>query len=338
MKVMKSPITGKEMIVTLEKDILIFRKEKFEYLHKSYYCKDSNEHFTTKELDEFNLNQVYNQYRDKHNVPFPDEIIEFRNSYSFSYTDISKILGFGTNSYRNYEKGEVPSLANAALIKTVMNSFGALKSLIKSNNEITDKQREKFVKNIEKIQATYKENRRETAVIEMFFDYNFLPDNFSGYKKPNFSKLSEMIVFFSENIAPTVTKMNKLLFYADFLCYKLTGNSISGTRYLAHNYGPVPSRFRSIFDHLTHHNSIKLYPIEYESYVGEAFTKSPHRSFNKDVFKQIELEVLEEVSQKFKLHSTKEIMNLSHEESAWIENEKTKSLIDYRYSFKLKHI
>ena len=134
---MKSPITGKEMTLQIEKSILVFRKEEFEYNHKSYFCEDSGESFTTTELDEFNLNQVYNQYRDKHNVPFAEEIREFREKYSFSYADITKILGLGVNSYSNYEKGEVPSLANAALLKAIINSVGTLKGLIKSNNEIS---------------------------------------------------------------------------------------------------------------------------------------------------------------------------------------------------------
>ena len=71
---MKSPITGRPMSLLIDKSILVFRKENFEYSHKSYYCKDSEQNFTTRELDEFNLNQVYNQYRDKHNIPFPDEV------------------------------------------------------------------------------------------------------------------------------------------------------------------------------------------------------------------------------------------------------------------------
>ena len=89
---------------------------------------------------------MYNKYRDKHNVPFADEIRMFREKYSFSYADITKILGLGANSFRNYEKGEVPSLANSALLKAVINSLGTLKVLIKGSNDISETQREKFLK------------------------------------------------------------------------------------------------------------------------------------------------------------------------------------------------
>ncbi len=336
---MKSPITGKEMTLRIEKNTLVFRKEEFVYFHKSYYCEDSGESFTTTELDEFNLNQVYNQYRDKHNIPFPDEIIEFRNKYAFSYADISRILGLGANSYRNYEQGEVPSLANSALLKAVFNSLGTLKGLIKSNNDISEVQREKFLKNIAKVKKMEEHNERKKALSDYFFDFNLLPDNFSGYRKPHFDKLVEMTIFFTEKMNPTSTKMNKLLFYSDFLNYKLTGYSISGTRYLAHNHGPVPKKFRTLFDYLSNENLVVLVPVNYPNgMLGERFEKSPTTSFNTNLFEESELKILEEIVSKFKEVNATEIRKLSHDEKAWIENEKEKRLIDYNYSFELIHI
>lgn len=336
---MKSPITGKEMTLEIEKRILVFRKEEFEYNHKSYFCEDSDESFTTTELDEFNLNQVYNQYRDNHNVPFAEEIREFREKYSFSYADITKVLGLGVNSYSNYEKGEVPSLANAALLKAVINSEGTLKGLIKSNNEISEPQREKFLRNIAKVRKEEELNKRKQELIDYVFDYNFLPDNFSGYKKPNFDKLVEMVVYFTEKVRVTPTKMNKLLFYSDFLYYKLTGVSISGTRYFAHTHGPVPKKFRTLFDYLSDQQIVDLISVQYPNgLVGEEFIEIPSKIFKSTLFDKAEIDVLDKIVSKFEKYNAKEIRELSHEEKAWIDNEKSKGLIDYNYSFELIHI
>ena len=98
---MKSPITGKEMTLEIKKSVLSFRKEKFDYFHLSYFCKESQESFTTTDLDELNLSQVYNQYRDKHNIPFTDEIIELKKKFSLSASKISQIIGLGANGFRN---------------------------------------------------------------------------------------------------------------------------------------------------------------------------------------------------------------------------------------------
>ena len=116
---MKSPITGKEMKLTKERRSMNFRKEMFEIIFHYYSCEISGEQFTTTELDEVNMNQVYNKYRDKFNITFPDEILRIREKYGLSAAKMSEILGLGVNSYRQYESGEMPSVANAKLIQMV---------------------------------------------------------------------------------------------------------------------------------------------------------------------------------------------------------------------------
>jgi hypothetical protein len=69
---MKSPITGKEMVLVKEKTTLRYRNEDFEIVYHSYKCEDSGESFTTDELDEININQVYDQYRVKYGMPLPE--------------------------------------------------------------------------------------------------------------------------------------------------------------------------------------------------------------------------------------------------------------------------
>lgn len=65
---MKSPITGKEMVLMKESRILSFRKEEFEVAYHYYKCEDTGEFFTTTELDKINLNQLYDQYWAKHKL------------------------------------------------------------------------------------------------------------------------------------------------------------------------------------------------------------------------------------------------------------------------------
>ena len=71
---MKSPFTGGDAALCHEKQSFEFRKDNFEIVYHFYRCKDTNEEFTTTELDQLNMNQVYNLYRQKYAIPFPDEI------------------------------------------------------------------------------------------------------------------------------------------------------------------------------------------------------------------------------------------------------------------------
>lgn len=335
---MKSPITGKEMTLKVEKSILEFRKEKFEYNHKFYYCEESGESFTTTELDEFNLNQVYNQYRDKHNIPFPDEIINLRSKYGLSASLMSKILGFGTNSYRNYERGEVPSLSNANLLNTVSSSINNFKLLVDLNNDLNEDEKQKVLKKIEVVKNNYLEDKDDKKYVNILFE-NRLPDNYTGYRKPNMEKMTNMIMFFASKLNPTETKMNKLLFYSDFYNYKKTAYSISGANYMAHNYGPVPVRFGGIFDYASSKDYIYMNMKDFgNGYWGKCFYKSEHRDFNSELFSPEELDSLNFVSKTFAKCSATQIMEKSHEEKAWLENQKSKNLIDYNYAFKLIHV
>lgn len=339
---MKSPFTGKEMSIEIRKEDLTFRKETFNVTYPSFYCVESKQYFTTTEFDTNKMRQAYNQYRDKYNLPFPEEIKEIRAKYGVSATKMSEILGFGINSYRNYENGEVPNQSNANLIQLANNPI-QFKSLVKLSNvfKIDNDDKSDFTdegfKLLDKIDKLIEEKKRIRFSIgfENYLLGNKLPDNYSGYVKPNIEKLTEMVVFFAEKMKPTVTPLNKLLFYCDFLHYKQEAVSISGTRYRAINMGPVPNNYDSIFDYIESTGVIEIKKTEFDwGYMKEFISK---KEFESDKFTDKELESLDRVYQEFKSKNTTEIIERSHLEDAWKDNfENGKSLIDYKYAFNLK--
>ncbi len=318
-----------------EKRKLFFRKEEFEFTHHAFRCDDTEEQFTTTELDELNLNQVYNQYRDKHNIPFPKEIFEIRSKFGVSASKMSDVLGLGVNSYRLYEDGEIPNLSNARLIQSV-NDPEVFKKMVLLCDKLDQKEKNKLYKHIEKIIDFEQEN-----LSELLFENHLIGDSKpslqTGFITPNFEKLSAMVSYFSEKLSPFKTKLNKLLFYADFLNFKETGFSMSGFRYRAIDLGPVPNNFQSLFEYMQQKGRIEIQNKVFENdIVGEQFVKKS--DFETGLFSPIELEILSKVANRFKEVKTKEIIDLSHEEHAWIENEKEKSIISYNAAFVLKHI
>ena len=334
---MKSPITGLEMKLTKEQRSMIFRKETFDIVFHYYQCEDSGEQFTSAALDELNMNQVYNQYRDKFNIPFPDEINNIRSKYGLSASKMSEILGFGVNSYRQYEAGEIPSVDNAKLIQMVDDpqNFMEMTALC---GTLDEKARVKY---IQKAIFLAEEKKRNIFNIN-FKEYllgNHLADIYSGYRNPNFEKITEMVVYFSDKLSPFKTKMNKLLFYADFLMFKQSCFSISGMRYKAIEMGPVPINFQSIFEYLANKNEIDIFTTEFpQGYIGEQFKAKNDRPFRVELFSENELNVLEKVANVFKPTSTNQIIEISHLEEAWKKNEKNKSVISYEYAFDLNQM
>ena len=113
-----------QMVETIK---ISYRKEDFK-VHKQFYeCVGCKDRFTTDELDNVNIKQVYNQYREKYNIPFPEQLIKARESYGLSAAKMAEILGFGTNIYRNYENGEVPNSSNGTLLNIAMDPKEFLK-------------------------------------------------------------------------------------------------------------------------------------------------------------------------------------------------------------------
>ena len=335
---MRSPITGREMTLKREQRIMGFRKNNYPVQYHYYYCNDSKQQFTSTELDEINLIQVYNQYRDEHNLPFPEEISAIRASYELSAAKIAEILGLGTNTYRNYEQGEVPSESNARLIQ-VAQEPEEFKKIVYLSGALQGKQQEKLTARIEHLI----ESRKKTSCVDLeeYFLGSKLPDEYSGYRRPCLGKLCEMVLFFAEQLKPWKTKLNKLLFYADFLHFKTTGYSISGTRYCAISMGPVPDNFNSIFEWIEKQGDVTVEEKEFHNGgTGEQFFPGNGRTFNAKMFSAEELHTLTIVAETFSRISTREIIRISHEEKAWIENVHAKSqMISYlKYGFDLKAV
>lgn len=334
---MKSPITGKEMTFTKERRSMDFRRETFDVFFHFYKCEDSGEQFTTSALDEVNMNQVYNQYRDKFNIPFPDEIIRIRSKYGLSAAKMSEILGFGVNSYRHYEAGEMPSVANAKLIQMVADPKVFIE-MVELCATLEDKAKSKVVQRAQLLVEEKKRNKFNLNFKEYLMG-NHMADIYSGYRNPNLEKFTEMVVYFSEKVSPFKTKLNKLLFYADFSMFKQKCFSISGVRYKAFDMGPVPNNFQSIFEYLTNNGELDVYTTEFpQGYTGEKFVARKERPFNQDLFTEDELATLEKVVATFKETSTSDIINQSHLENAWLKNEKDKGVISYEHAFDLKYI
>ena len=118
-----------------------------------------------------------------------------------------------------------------------------------------------------------------------------------------------------------------MLFYTDFAHYKYTGYSVSGCKYVALNYGSVPDDYSLILAMLESYGYISVESIIIKEKEHEKFI--PLKAVNLDLFSGTELDILEKVLEKFKSLSTTEIMNIAHEEKAWLDNIQHKSLIDF---------
>lgn len=327
---MNSPFTGKKMEVVYDKRIWNFRGEKYEYIHTAWLCPDSGELFTTDEMDNAGYTQVTNQYRSKYGIPFTDEIIAVRERYGVSAAKMAQILGFGINQWRNYESGEVPSVSNGRMIRSIMNSTVFLNFVDSSKNMLGDKEYQKIHSRISALQERDKDCGREEYDHARLFQCTRGIEN--GFAPQSLERLKNIILYIMEHFNDVFcTKMNKLLFYVDFLAYCRLGRAITGLSYRALEYGPVPDRWDRVYSQF---DDITLEPRAYGEKEGYVLVSSVQSQM--DMFPDEEKDILDEVCARFANCSSSDMTRISHSERAWLDNIEGYKRIPFASAFDIK--
>ena len=303
---MQSPFTGGHATLRHELSELTFRKEKFQYVHQFYECDETKERFTTTALDEVNVGQVYNQYRAKYGIPFPDEIKRIRQRYGLPASKMSQILGFGDNQYRLYENGDMPSEANGKILMSIQNPHIFESFVTNARNQFEE---DEFAKILSKVKSVKTD--------------------------ANDALLKNIILFYIEKYHGVFfTMMNKLLFYTDFYSYKMTSKGMSGLAYKAIQRGPVPIRWDRIY---SFYDDIQQEIVHFES--GAEGTKlTSMLSPDLSEFSDEELEILESIYQRFKTENATKLSDISHNEDAWQKYVDSGQMINFDMAFTLKAI
>lgn len=317
----------------------VFRKEKFRIREFFYKCEVCHEEFTTTDLDEVIINQVYNQYREKFGIFFPEELISLRNRYQLSAQKMSLVLGLGINTYSNYEKGEMPTMASNNLINSAKNHEIFLSYVNQAKNEFTDKSFRDLKKHIDHL--IQDANQKDDLVLYYINKYQ-RPNEFTGYAIPDVKKVANLLLYLISSCNPDYNdklKLNKLLFYSDYFHYQQTGKSITGLAYRAIPYGPVPVNYDYLFAYLTNDQKLiePAFAESLNSKVIEYF--SVKKPFDLTVFDQLELQTIDRIIEKFRNTNSWELVELSHKEKAWIELNASSGIISYQqYGFELMGI
>lgn len=335
---MKSPFTGGAAELKMEPRVLEFRKEQFEVQYHYYECVDTGEQFTTTDVDTLNVTQVHNKYREKYGIPFIDEIKNIREKYGLSATKMSEVLGLGVNVYRNYEGGEMPSVATGRLIRLAEDAQEFGKLLEMSRNALEPHEYERVRKKLEHAKDGW------TQVEEMWKQWLFgngFPNIHNGFRVLSLEKLGGMVCYFAKHNMPFTTALNKLMFYADFGHFKKYGQGISGVYYKAIQKGPVPENYGALYNHVVNSGYARVEEKDFGDYVGERFMppdETKDQCKLEEIFSETELAMLAHVSERFKGFSTKKIVEISHDEPAWKDNVDERNRISFDYGFELKNV
>jgi hypothetical protein len=132
-------------------------------------------------------------------------------------------------------------------------------------------------------------------------------------------KFAELLVYLAQRLqadrASGATKLNKLLFFADFAHVRRTGVPITGAEYRKLPQGPAPRRLRPVRDALVANGEAT---ISREEFLGNGLHRLiPLRAADTSVFSTVELETIEKVLADLEGLNARQVSVLSHEEAGW---------------------
>lgn len=111
------------------------------------------------------------------------------------------------------------------------------------------------------------------------------------------NRLRELILYISERSKTDIrfgaTKLNKILYYADFVAFKKTGEPITGAQYMRLSRGPAPKHLKPLRQDMLQKNEIVLEERDYWTRTQTVI--KPLRRANLDLFSAREIALVDRV-------------------------------------------
>lgn len=311
-----------------KKEVYPVKGEPIEIDARVAVCDECGEEIFHPVYDRINQENAFNVYRKKHNLLLPSEIVEIREMYGLSQRKLSKLLGWGDITIQRYEAGSLPDDAHNLLLKLLKEPDNMGIILEQGRDKLKPKDVEKIKSIIQEHLMANRDKKLEQCVI----NHSLLnrEDISSGFKKFDLERVAAMILFFSENIPDLFkTKLMKCLWFADMLNFKRYAVGISGMQYIHFQHGPVPKAYQYILGLLEEKELIEIASKPIGEFEGEVIV--PVERFDESIFNLDELETLSDICEKFKLFTTRQISDFSHEERGYKETRKNE-VISYEFA------
>jgi uncharacterized phage-associated protein len=132
-------------------------------------------------------------------------------------------------------------------------------------------------------------------------------------------KFTELIVYVAGRLhsdrSGGATKLNKVLFFADFAHVRRTGRPITGAVYQKLEHGPAARRLRPVRDELIGKGDAELHEEEFLGYQQHRLV--PLRQADLTVFSDDELATIHKVLADLDGLNARQVSDLSHDEAGW---------------------
>lgn len=318
------PECDREVVAFVEHRVetLPVKGEPTSYDAKVTVCPCCGETIGDSRVEGENLRRAYSAYCSAHGLMAPDEVRSLRNSYGLSLREFSKFLGFGEQTVARYEAGAIPDDSHNTTLMLAATGSGAAALLSVRERQLSGRivaAVRRFVESrspLSGVSAAF--SARQWPTPEML-----VPSRFNGYRPFDMDRIAAVVYELASRCTDLYrTKLQKAMFFADFLCYARTTLSMTGLPYAHANYGPVMDGKDRIVALLQDRGAIDLVQKGW----GEVVVPT-HRP--NDILSEAEIQLVDEVATFVNtFERATDISSFSHGLDAWKDNESGRP-IDY---------
>jgi len=319
----------------IEKEVYNVRGEPTKIEAEVVICQKCGEKIFDEERDSRNLEKAYSHYRQKYNLLSPDEIRLIREKYGLSQRASSRLLGWGEITIHRYENGAIQDNVHNNFLRFIEDPQNMQKLFETNRNKLPSYTAARLEKRMANL---LQEDEEQT--FQVYFERlvsHQRVDLTSGFKEYDLEKLKNMIIYLVKRLDGVLkTKLNKLLWYCDFLYFKETSVSITGAQYVRITLGQVPDHYELIFANMIHEGLLSESEIPYQTKDGEVLGEEYIALVKPDesLFSEKEIQVMDFIADTFREDTSTSIMKKSHREAAY-KKCKDGDIISYEYAKEL---
>jgi len=314
------PACMKDVDVRIEerRETLPVRGEDVEVDARVAVCTRCGGDIWDDEFDDATLERAFAEYRRRHGLLQPADMKRIQQRWGLGQRAFANLLGWGEITLHRYESGSLQDAAHDAQLRMAEQPANVRILLEANGDRLTPRQRETVESRLEAAET----NDAEAVCGDEDFERLLASRARGGYggNVPlSLTKVREVVAYFSALPDMYVTKLAKLMFYADFLHYREQTTSITGLAYAHAPQGPIPDKYERIRADLIENGIVRVEERNGAEWSGEVLVAQ--REANREVFSGTELAALELVQAKLGQKTSKRLSELSHRELAWTGSE-----------------
>lgn len=107
----------------------------YNYYGKVAVCNECANEIFVDEINDYNLNQLYNEFRKQHNIVSLEKIMEIPQKYNIGKRPLSLLLGWGEQTFSRYYDGDMPTQQYSATLQKIYEDPEYYLSILESNKD-----------------------------------------------------------------------------------------------------------------------------------------------------------------------------------------------------------